>query len=72
MTDRVNLSGARTGSFGGSTPAVVTYLIHTTDNRAVAGLWLIFAAACGLIATLQAYRKAAAVQPAMGVSLPTP
>jgi MHS family citrate/tricarballylate:H+ symporter-like MFS transporter len=57
-----------TATFGGFTPAVVTYLIHATDNRAVAGLWLMFAAACGLVATLLAYRKAAAVQPAMGVS----
>ena len=58
-----------TATFGGFTPAVVTYLIHATDNRAVAGLWLMFAAACGLIATLLAYRKAAAAQPAMGVAL---
>src|SRR5262249_22741987 len=41
-----------TATFGGFTPAVVTYLI-----RAVAGLWLMFAAACGLVATLLAYRK---------------
>jgi len=61
-----------TATFGGFTPAVVTYLIHATDNRAVAGLWLMFAAACGLIATLLAYRKVAAAQPSMGVSLPTP
>jgi len=46
-----------TATFGGFTPAVVTYLIHATDNRAVAGLWLMFAAACGLVATLLAYRK---------------
>jgi MFS transporter, MHS family, citrate/tricarballylate:H+ symporter len=61
-----------TATFGGFTPAVVTYLIHATDNRAVAGLWLMFAAACGLIATLLAYRKVAAAQASMGVSLPTP
>jgi len=48
-----------TATFGGFTPAVVTYLIHATDNRAVAGLWLMFAAACGLVATLLAYRKSA-------------
>ena len=29
-----------TATFGGFTPAVVTYLIHATDNRAIAGLWL--------------------------------
>ncbi|MGA2893837.1 MAG: MFS transporter [Xanthobacteraceae bacterium] len=51
-----------TATFGGFTPAVVTYLIHATDNRAVAGLWLMFAAACGLLATLLAYRKGAATE----------
>ena len=49
-----------TATFGGFTPAVITYLIHATDNRAVAGLWLMFAAACGLVATLLAYRKGGA------------
>ncbi len=48
-----------TATFGGFTPAIVTYLIHATDDRAVAGLWLMFAAACGLVATLLAYRKGA-------------
>jgi MFS family permease len=41
-----------TAVFGGFTPAVSTYLIHTTGNRAIPGLWLSFAAACGLGATL--------------------
>jgi MFS family permease len=41
-----------TAAFGGSTPAVATYLIHATGNRAVPGLWLSFAAACGLAAVL--------------------
>jgi hypothetical protein len=40
--------------FGGFTPAFSTYLIHVTQNRAVPGLWLSFAALCGLIATLLA------------------
>jgi MFS family permease len=40
-----------TAIFGGFTPAISTYLIHATGNRAVPGLWLSFAAACGLIAT---------------------
>jgi hypothetical protein len=40
-----------TAIFGGFTPAIATYLIHATGNRAVPGLWLSFAAACGLIAT---------------------
>src|SRR6266699_5769040 len=40
-----------TAIFGGFTPAISTYLIHFTGNRAVPGLWLSFAAACGLAAT---------------------
>lgn len=61
-----------TATFGGFTPAVVTYLIHATDNRAVAGLWLMFAAACGLVATLLAYRKGAAVTHAAETSVSVP
>jgi MFS family permease len=41
-----------TAIFGGFTPAISTYLIHLTGNRAVPGMWLSFAAACGLLATL--------------------
>jgi hypothetical protein len=41
-----------TAIFGGFTPAICTYLIHATGNKAVPGLWLAAAAACGLIATL--------------------
>jgi MFS family permease len=40
------------GLFGGFTPAVSTYLIHVTGNRAMPGLWLSFAALLGLAATL--------------------
>ena len=43
-----------TAIFGGFTPAVSTYLIHLTGNRAVPGLWLSFAAACGFVAALLA------------------
>ena len=39
-----------TAIFGGSTPALCTYLIHETGNRAIPGLWLSFAAAMGLAA----------------------
>jgi len=39
-----------TAVFGGFTPAICTWLIHETGNRAVPGLWLAFAAALGLIA----------------------
>ena len=34
------------------TPALCTYLIHTTGNRAAPGLWLSFAAMLGLVAAL--------------------
>ena len=43
-----------TAIFGGFTPAIGTYLIHVTGNRAVPGLWMSFAAACGLVAALLA------------------
>src|SRR5258707_423841 len=43
-----------TAIFGGFTPAISTYFIHLTGNRAVPGLWLTFAAACGLVAALLA------------------
>lgn len=46
-----------TALFGGFTPAVSTYLIHTTGNKAMATVWLSFAVACGLIATLLAGRQ---------------
>ena len=42
------------GVFGGFTPAVSTYLIQVTGNRAIPGMWLSFAAACGLAAALVA------------------
>jgi len=51
-----------TAIFGGFTPAVATYLIHVTDNRAVAGVWLMFAAACSLFATLLAFRMSPALR----------
>ncbi|QET01421.1 MFS transporter [Cupriavidus pauculus] len=46
-----------TALFGGFTPAVSTYLIHATGNKAAPGLWLMFAAACGLGATLAIFRQ---------------
>jgi metabolite-proton symporter len=48
-----------TAIFGGFTPAICTYLIHLTGNRAVPGLWLSFAAVCGLSATLMLSRRPA-------------
>ncbi len=43
-----------TAVFGGFTPAISTYLIHLTGNRAIPGLWLSLAAVCGLVAALLA------------------
>ena len=51
-----------TAVFGGFTPAISTYLIHFTGNHAVPGLWLSFAAACGLLAALLAKPQNAAVE----------
>jgi len=41
-----------TAVFGGFTPAISTYLIHATENRAIPGLWLSAAALCGLVAAI--------------------
>lgn len=48
-----------TAVFGGFTPAICTYLIHITGNRAMPGVWLSFAAACGLISALVLTSRAA-------------
>jgi MFS family permease len=58
MPVEVRISGfslaysSATAVFGGFTPAICTYLIHITGNRAIPGVWLSFAAACGMIAAL--------------------
>ena len=39
-----------TAIFGGFTPAISTFLIQLTGNRAIPGAWLSFAAVCGLAA----------------------
>ena len=43
---------------GGFTPAIVTWLIATTENRAMPGAWMSAAAAIGLLATLILARQA--------------
>jgi MFS transporter, MHS family, citrate/tricarballylate:H+ symporter len=50
-----------TAIFGGFTPAVCTYLIHVTGNRAVPALWLSMAALLGLGATMVAGRRSVLV-----------
>ncbi len=44
-----------TALFGGFTPLISTWLIEVTGNKAAPGLWMAFAGACGLIATIMAY-----------------
>ena len=44
-----------TALFGGFTPLISTWLIQATGNRAAPGLWMGFADACGLVATLAIY-----------------
>jgi MHS family citrate/tricarballylate:H+ symporter-like MFS transporter len=46
-----------TAIFGGFTPAVATGLIHVTGDKAAPGMWMSFAALCGLAATLFLYRR---------------
>jgi MHS family citrate/tricarballylate:H+ symporter-like MFS transporter len=44
-----------TALFGGFTPLVSTWLIEATGNKAAPGLWMAFAGACGLVATIVVY-----------------
>jgi MHS family citrate/tricarballylate:H+ symporter-like MFS transporter len=46
-----------TALFGGFTPAVSTWFIHVTHNKAMPGLWLSFAALCSLGAALRVGRE---------------
>jgi MHS family citrate/tricarballylate:H+ symporter-like MFS transporter len=46
-----------TALFGGFTPAVSTWLIEATGDKAAPAFWMSFAAACGLAATLMLYRR---------------
>jgi len=71
MPVEVRISGfslaysSATALFGGFTPAICTYLIHLTGNRAVPGIWLSFAAACGLVAALALSPKRVGMSPDM-------
>jgi MHS family citrate/tricarballylate:H+ symporter-like MFS transporter len=49
-----------TAIFGGFTPAISTWLIDATADKAAPAYWMSFAAACGLLATLMLYRRGAA------------
>jgi MFS family permease len=57
-----------TAVFGGFTPAISTYLIHVSKNRAAPGLWLTFAAICGLVAALIARKRKLTVESSTAAS----
>ncbi|WP_419729051.1 MFS transporter [Lichenicola sp.] len=52
---------------GGFTPAICTALIQLTGNRAMPGLWLTLAAACGLVAALLS-KRVDPLRPSSGVA----
>ena len=56
-----------TAIFGGFTPAVSTWLIHLTGNRAMPGAWVSLAAAMALGAALLSGRRARASLPEAGL-----
>ncbi|MBF7144799.1 MULTISPECIES: MFS transporter [Pseudomonas] len=49
-----------TAVFGGFTPAISTWLIHVTGDKAAPAYWMIVAALCAFTATLVLYRRLAA------------
>jgi MFS family permease len=62
-------------TIGGSTPAIVTYLIHETGNRAIPGAWLSLAAAIAFVAAnialprMREVNEAVPVNPSAGPSV---
>ncbi len=46
-----------TALFGGFTPAISTWLIEVTGDRAAPGLWMSFSAVCGLTGTWILYSR---------------
>lgn len=50
-----------TAVFGGFTPAMSTFLVQATGDKASPAFWLMFAAICGFGATLVLYRQRAQV-----------
>jgi MHS family citrate/tricarballylate:H+ symporter-like MFS transporter len=55
-----------TAVFGGFTPAISTWLIHLTGDKAAPAYWMTFAAVCALAATLVLYRHIS-VRPQLAV-----
>ncbi|QCI15342.1 MFS transporter [Pseudomonas putida] len=46
-----------TAIFGGFTPAISTWMIHATGDKAAPAYWLMFAALCAFVATWMLYRR---------------
>jgi len=61
-----------TALLGGFTPAICTYLIHVTNNPAMPGVWMSFAASLGLIAALVSAQRAASSKGAVVTSGASP
>jgi MHS family citrate/tricarballylate:H+ symporter-like MFS transporter len=48
-----------TALFGGFTPAISTWMIHVTNDKAAPAYWRMFAALCAFVATWMLYRRLA-------------
>jgi len=48
-----------TALFGGFTPAISTWMIHVTNDKAAPAYWMMFAALCAFVATWMLYRRLA-------------
>jgi MHS family citrate/tricarballylate:H+ symporter-like MFS transporter len=59
-----------TALFGGFTPLISTWLIAVAGNNAAPGLWLAFAGASGLVATVVVYSRSAIAGRARGAGQP--
>jgi len=46
-----------TALFGGFTPAISTWVIHVTNDKAAPAYWMMFAALCAFVATWMLYRR---------------
>jgi len=60
-----------TAIFGGFTPNVSTWLIQASGNRGAPGLWMSFAAGCGLLGVWMLYRRDAVAKRELAALRPT-
>jgi MHS family citrate/tricarballylate:H+ symporter-like MFS transporter len=76
MPEKIRVAGfslafsLATAVFGGFTPAISTYLIRLTGDKAAPGYWLTVAAVCGLCATCILYRGGARKHDAESEAVP--